>query len=253
MAEQTISDSDYRNYLRLTDIAAKYGGPEGLQGKISKLEEDAATFRTKSKDLEGRVPKEGAVVLEGDDAKRWDAFQALGKTPEELAAGVVLSAADKAKWDAFNALEVKPEDIPEIIKERDDLKVKDAQRARTDSIRDAVEAMGWPKEVAATIADMKSLDEAVFEVKPEKVKDGAGKETDAKVPYVVVKGGQAVKLAEFAAQTDALKGIRTTSTENDKAPEGNRWLEQNLTGNKTATRTAEDHTKAVTAQLDYNV
>jgi hypothetical protein len=221
MAEQTISDSDFRTFLRLTDIAGKYGGPEGLQNKISKLEEDAATFRTKAKDLEGKVAPEGATVLTGDDAKRWDAFQALGKTPEELAQGIVLTPDDKKEYEAFKALELKAADIPAIVKKANDLEAKDAQRTRTDTIAAVVEAMGWPKETAATIADMKSLDEAAFEVKTEKTKDAAGADVDGKVAYVTLKGGQPTKFAEFASQTDSLKGIRTSGTE--KTSEGNPW------------------------------
>jgi hypothetical protein len=38
--------------------------------------------------LKAATPAEGAVVLSGDDAKRWTAFQALGKTPEELTAAL---------------------------------------------------------------------------------------------------------------------------------------------------------------------
>lgn len=229
MADQTLNDSDYRTFVRLTDIAGKYGGAEGLQNKINKLEEDAATFRTKSKDLEKLVPPEGSKVLTAEEVKRWDAFQALGKTPEELVAGKVLTADEAKEQEAFAALNVKAADVTAIVTERDELKAKDAKRARTDSISAAVDAMGWPKEVSATIGDMKSLEEAAFEVKTEKVKDESGAEKEAKVAYVTLKGGQAEKLSDFAAKTDALKGIRTKADEGT-GDTSNRWFDQSTNG-----------------------
>lgn len=219
-----LSDTQYTDYVRLQDLSGKYGGAEGLRKKIDKLEEDGAGYRQSIKDLEAKVIPEGAKVLATKDAEEYEAFKALGKTPAQIAAATLLEGDDKAELDAFKALEMKAADVAAIITERDELKGKDAQRTRVDSITAAVEALGWPKEVAATIADMKSLDEAVFEVKTEKVKD-----KDTKVPYVTVKGGQAAKLAEFAAQTDSLKGIRTkddSGTNND----GGSWVDHQSSG-----------------------
>lgn len=223
-----ITEAQHAEYRRYQ----QFGTPDEVDGKIKESEKvkgENASLREKKRALEAKVPAEGATVLTGDDAKRWDAFQALGKTPEELAAGLVMTADERKKWEAFAALDVKPEDIPAIVEENKTLKDKDAERTRLDTLAAVVEAMGWPKETTATIADMKSLDEATFEVKKEKSKDGAGADVEANVAYVTVKGGQPVKFAEFAAQTDALKGIRTTG---DKAEGGaeNRWMDQTTRG-----------------------
>jgi hypothetical protein len=253
MAEVTITEAEDRERRRYVEL----GTPSDLSEKLKKnteLEADNKKLRDERTELRKKVPGEGAVVLQGDDAKRWDAFQALGKTPEELAAGLVLTPDERKEWDAFNALEVKAADVPHIVKERDELKQKDAQRSRMDTLAAAVEAMGWPKERVAAIADMKSLDEVSFEVKVEKAKDANGADTDAKVAYVTPKGGQPTKLADFASQNDALKGLLTTSDNGgEKEKEkGNKWMET-PTGGKSSVRSPEDHAKAITAQLDYNV
>jgi hypothetical protein len=73
MADHTISDSDFRLFLRLQDLASKYDGVDGLGKKIDKLEADAKDYREKIKTLEGRATEvpEGAVMLTGDDATKW--------------------------------------------------------------------------------------------------------------------------------------------------------------------------------------
>lgn len=205
-----ITEAEDREYRRYKEL----GTPSDLAEKVKKvgdLENDNKTLRDERRDLRGKVPKDGAVVLEGDDVKRWEAFQALQKTPEELAAGAVLTPDERKEWEAFKALELKAADVPNIVKERDELKSKDAQRTRQDTITAVVRAMKWPDETAATIADMRSLDGAKFEVKKEKVKDGTGAEVETDVPYVTVKDGQPAKFSDFAAQTEALKGIRTSA------------------------------------------
>jgi hypothetical protein len=218
-----ITDAQAGEYRRYT----QFGTPDevdGLKKEVERVKAENAKLRDKKRELEATVPPEGAKVLTGDDAKRWEAFQALQKSPEELAAGAVLSADDKKEWEAFKALEVKAADVPNIVKERDELKTKDEQRSRLDAIAAVVKAMNWPDETAATIGDLRSLDGAVFEVKKEKTKDATGADVDADVPYVTVKDGQAVKFSEFAAQTDALKGIRTSATE--EKSEDRKWPSQ---------------------------
>jgi hypothetical protein len=254
MADQTLNDSDYRTFVRLTDIAGRYGGAEGLQNKINKLEEDAATFRTKSKDLEKLVPAEGSKVLTAEEVKRWDAFQALGQTPEELAAGKVLTADEAKEQEAFTALGVKAADVAAIVTERDALKSKDAKRSRKDSISLLVKAEKLPDEAADTIADLGSLSEATFEVKSEKNKDASGKDVTIEVGYVTLPGQQPVKFSEYREQNAVLKGIRTGAGANEEKDKGsgNGWLPQETRG-ATGARTPGEHAKAVATQLDYSV
>lgn len=207
-----ITEAEEREYRRYREL----GTPDSLAEKVKKaadLEVDNKALRDERRELKTKMPAEGAVVLTGDDATRWAGFQKLGKTPEELAAGIVLTAAEAAEFEAFKALGIPAADVAKVQGERDEYKQKDAARIRRDSIAAAVEAMGWPKETAATLEDMKSLDGAVFEVKTEKGTDRAGKETDVPTPYVTFpgEGQKAVKLAEFASKTDSLKGLRTSS------------------------------------------
>jgi hypothetical protein len=223
-----ITDAQYNEYRAYLP----HGTPEAVAALAKKngdLEGDNKKLRDQRADLNKKVPPEGAVVLQGDEAKRWEAFVALGKTPEELAAGAVLTADERKKWEAFAALDVKPEDIPNIVKERDELKAKDATRTRRDSIALLVKAEKLPDEAADTIADLGSLAGATFEVKQEKKKDDAGKDVTVEVGYVTLQGQQPVKFSEYREQNAVLKGIRTeTATRQDEG--GRSWVEQGISG-----------------------
>jgi hypothetical protein len=225
-----LSDSQYTEFVRLQDFAAQYGGADGLRKKIDKLEKDGAGYRQAITDLEGKQVPDGAKVLTGDAVKRYEAFEALQKSPEELSAGAVLSADDKKEWEAFKASGVKAAEVQNIVKERDDLQAKDAQRTHRDTLAKVAKSMGWADEAAATMADMRSLDGATFEFKKEKAKDANGAEVEKEEPYVTVSGGQQVKFFDFAAQTDALKGIRTSAGEGERTDKT--WVSQSTGGGK---------------------
>jgi hypothetical protein len=73
--------------------------PTIVHGTDRQLIADNAKYRGRIRELKAKLqeaedklktatPAEGAVVLTGDDAKRWTAFQALQKTPEEIAAAL---------------------------------------------------------------------------------------------------------------------------------------------------------------------
>ncbi len=68
-------------------LKATHGGAEAalrvLAMKLNQVEADNATYRQQLKDLKGKLPGEGAVVLDGEQAAAWQAYQALGK-PDEL-------------------------------------------------------------------------------------------------------------------------------------------------------------------------
>jgi hypothetical protein len=247
-----ITEAQHAEYRRYQ----QFGTPDEVDGKVKeadKVKGENAALREKKRAAEAKVPPEGATVLTGDDAKRWDAYTALGKTPEELAAGVVLTADERKKWEAFNALDVKPEDIPAIVEENKALKEAGERRSWEDGVAAMAEAEGIPKEsVPALSAILRSLDpKAAIEVKKEKSKDGAGAEVERKVGYVTFAGQQAAKFSDLRKDTAELKGIRTVTSDETKEP-GNPWPAQETTG-KTGPRSPEDHRRAVTAQLDYNV
>lgn len=213
---------DRRDLMRLAAYdALGYDSPTAITKKLGEMERDNQTQREEIRDLKGKVPKDGSTVLTGEDAKRWDAFQKLGRTAEEI-------AADAKKLERWEALNLKPEEVATVQRERDELKTKDAARTRRDAIAAAVEAMGWPKDTAATLGDLKSLDGATFEVKTEKGKNAKGEDADLPVAYVTIAGQQPVKLSEFATKTESLKGLRTSAgTEHQ---EDRSYPEQNTGG-----------------------
>jgi hypothetical protein len=75
----------------IESLLSKYG-PDGAVGKVII---EAHDLRKKVAALKSRVPKEGAVILEGDDARRWSSYVALGE-PDALRAGL-------AERDTFKA------------------------------------------------------------------------------------------------------------------------------------------------------
>lgn len=74
--------------------------------------------RQRIRELEGRLPKEGAVILSGDDAARWEALKAH-----------------------------KPDEIAAALAERDTLKQQVANVARRETVRKAAEVVGYKASV----------------------------------------------------------------------------------------------------------
>lgn len=228
-----LSPAEERAFARYEAL----GTPEELQrlaGDNEKLKSENADRRQKVKDLEGELTTakaavpEGATVLTGDDAKALEALTAAG---------------------------MKLGDVPTVLQERDALKAKDALRTREDGIRAAVRAHGWPDETVATLLDMRSLEGAVFEVKTEKV-DDKGKQVDGQVPYVTLagEGQKPQKLAEFAAASPQLKGLRTEASSGAGAGSGGTpWPAQGSgsSGPQGATPTAEQLASAKRAGGEY--
>lgn len=247
-----ITDAQYNEYRAYLP----HGTPEAVAALAKKngdLESDNKKLRDQRTELNKKVPAEGAVVLQGDEAKRWEAFVALGKTPEELAAGTVLTPDERKEYEAFKALDLKADAIAAVVTENETLKADAAQRAWTDSVAAMAKAERIPEDsVPALSAILRALDpKAVIEVKTEKGKDAAGKDVDTKVGYITLTGKQAAKFADLRNETAELKGIRTEAG-TEKKEDGNQWFEQETQGKSTA-RSPDDHRKAVTAQLDYQV
>ncbi len=53
-------------------------------GVASKLFDENYQLRVKNRELTDKAPKDGALVLSADDAKKWTAYEAIGIEPKEL-------------------------------------------------------------------------------------------------------------------------------------------------------------------------
>jgi hypothetical protein len=245
-----ITDAQEREYRRYQEL----GTPDALADKVKKvtdLEADNKTLRDERKDLKTKVPADGAVVLTGENAARWQAAEkVLPAKPDDVAAAVVLTGDNAAKWKAVEAVDVAA--LTAQAAEADGLKKELGEINRRSSIAAAVEALGWPKETVATIHDMKSLDGATWEVKTEKVRGADGKDVDTPVPYLTLpgEGAKAEKLADFVAKTDSLKGLRTSVGEKEKPGIPYRPDPARESGGG-GTATAKDHENAVASQGAY--
>lgn len=165
-------------------------------------------------------PKDGTVILEGDDAKRWDAFKALNKTPEQITAA--LEEGEKAKG-------------------------KLAELDWSASARKAAEAAGFEADAFLAFPGVKDLS---FEVKRETVD---GKETDR----AYVKAGNETKpldmtFVETREDWKALKGA-LGKAETQPTPTGQRWTTERVEGRKSGKATEEDIRKATEATVNYQI
>lgn len=136
-----------------------------LFGDNHRLRSDKRKLTSQLKALQGKVPADGAVVLTGEKAKAWEAYQALGK-PEEI----------KSSLEARSGVE----------KELKELR-------RGEQIRSVSEVAGYKSSVLSRLAQLatEELEFAVEEVES----DGE------KIQRAVVKQGETKKpLAEYAKE-----------------------------------------------------
>lgn len=143
--------------------------------------------REKARELEAKLPPEGAVILTGDQAKAWETYTALGK----------------------------PEDVKRIKTEHADYAVQLTGLKRDEELRSVAETAGVKFPVLKTIAG-----NLAFETRP--VKDAkTGKEN----PVVHVKDGDAepVPLDDYAAAhwKDFLPALRPAQVEIHGTPRVN--------------------------------
>lgn len=127
--------------------------------------------------LDQQLPH-GAVVLKGDEAKAWAAYQALGK----------------------------PEDLAKVVSERDTLATKladaDARTARHAAVEQGAAALGWNLTALRAVADDKQLTLSMREVE---VDDGKGAKVKKSLPHVVRKddkGAESYELLDAVVQRD---------------------------------------------------
>lgn len=140
------------------DILTRFSGDAvRMAEQVSKLENDnykqrdeIRDYKSKITTLEGKVPADGAIVLTGDDASHWTAYQALGK-PDEIT---------KKITDGTTAQQ-----------ERDTL-------VRTAAVRDAADVTGFDADVlkerlGELLPEMREVDQDGKKVRQAFVKDGA--------------------------------------------------------------------------------
>src|SRR5690606_7778893 len=105
-----------------------------LEKKNADLERDNKKYRDRLRgmqdELKAAKPAEGAVVLSGDEAKRWTAFSKIEGDPADIA----------KRLDAGKAAEVKLAALTE--RERD---------------REAAEAIGWKPNVLSDLRASKKI------------------------------------------------------------------------------------------------
>jgi hypothetical protein len=100
----------------LERLVSRNGGSVDAVG-IQLLSENHG-YRQRIRDLEGRVPAEGAVILAGEDAQRWQAYQALGQPTDVQTAITELTTLrrDKAIADAADAAGYKAKVLGQLPK-----------------------------------------------------------------------------------------------------------------------------------------
>lgn len=185
---------------------------QAFQSRLAKMNGDAMAFATtlfdenfqhrqKIRELEGKVPADGSVVLSKADATRWEEFKALGKKPDEL---------------------------KQALKSSEDLTGEIATLKRKDVLRDVAEVgFADSKLKLSVLEDLDGKAEGIeYKIKEEKDKAG----NTRKVVYVVSEGKEspletfaAEKWADYVPALKLEQGQTTTKTgmTGDPAPRGN--------------------------------
>lgn len=160
------------------------------------LREERRQLRTQVSDLEKKVPGDGVVVLSADDVKKWQAYQALNLTPEQ---------------------------VTEVVTERDTLKGSLAEKDRSERIRNAAEAAGFKPAVLMDLTTAKGLHVEVRDEDVEVTEGGKKVTRKGKVPYVRPAGdekAQLVKLTTYVDQNlaDYKPALQATATKQNGVP-----------------------------------
>lgn len=163
----TPAPTDVDHAKLVEDLLKKHGndGNAALRAVLADRDE----WKSKHDAVTARLPKEGAVVLDGDAAKLWGTYQGLGK----------------------------PEDLQQAVYERDELRTQAATRARADLHGEAAKLTGFVPAVLSRLADQDEL-----EIVLQDGKDRAGKAV--KVPHVKTtddKGAEILTALDKHAET----------------------------------------------------
>lgn len=220
-----ISQPDLEAFFAVKPLLSKYNGADGIAGKIGELERDVVKERRRREQAEEKTPPTGSVVHTAEQAKRLENFEALGKSPEELAAAKILAPADAARLEAFDATGLKPDDVAGLKTKADELEKKDTARTRRDTLAAGFKAEGLDEKLIP--GALKLLDGAALELQQGKRKNGAGEDVEGKYLSVTLPGeGQKARtLAELAKEVEEFShlapGTPGGGTEGDRE-----WKEQ---------------------------
>jgi hypothetical protein len=157
----------------------------------SKLFDENFTLRSEKRDLKSKLPKDGSVVLTGDDA---------------------------AEYNAFKALNVKAADAKKAIDELPNLQKANKELASMENLRDLAEiGLDGSKLKLSVLKDqLARFPDAAISFKSEKDKEGK----EAKVAYIKKDGdSKELSFTEFANAelADYLPSLKV-STEATKQP-----------------------------------
>lgn len=182
---------------------------EAAQGIVDRL---VSKFGTMSRALE---------VLAGENFDYRETNRELSARVQQLGAkqvpdgAIVLTGEDAKSWNAIKAIEgVTPDKVPDVVKKSRDLEMKIAATDRESIVGKASESLKWNPKVLAGLLSQSKLD---LEMRDTIVRDGAGKESTEKVPYVRKAGDASAaweKLSEFGERDfkDFLPALRTAAS-----------------------------------------
>lgn len=189
-----ISDAQYRTLVRYEGM----GTPDEIEKKISDLTKDNGKQRDTIRDLEGKVPKEGSVVIPKEKAATFEAIEKIGKTADEITA-----ALDAGK---------KAEEKVAVMEWRD-------------SARAAAVAAGLNPEAFVVLPGVR---EYAFKVETKKDRDGKDV-TTAYATKAGEQGAQAVAIddafIDARAEWKPLRPALQAKAKDDDA-DGTRWASQ---------------------------
>lgn len=158
--EPTAKKHDRKDVDEVVDrLVSRYGTERAA---LRVLADENLDHRETARQLKTKIAKDGEVILSADDAKRWAAFQALGKKPEEITAA---------------------------ISENETLRAESAATKQKDVHRKAAEAVGYDADVLDDFATTRKLR---IEMRDTDVVE-RGKKEKKPLPYVVTGEGTAAK------------------------------------------------------------
>lgn len=186
---QDQKDGDAKGRPDLTEQARNLAQKHGdASAAIVHLLHEAKGYRDELRDLKGKVPGAGAVVLTADEAAAWAAYRNLGK----------------------------PEDVKKAVRERDEFAQEVATSRREKEMVPIAEITGYKVPLLMALADR---DKVAFVVKEEK----RGGEAE-KVVHVKGEGDETTPFHEYA---EAKWGLKPDGGGKAAGPRGTPTFESN--------------------------
>lgn len=232
-------EREYSGYLALgplEDVKSKLGKFPQIQAENGTKRKRIEELEKENGELKAKVP-DGAVILTGEDAKKYTA----AATEHGGLDGIVAKVAKTAELEA-----------------------KDAKRTREDAIRQAAKAESWDPDVtAAALSRDVEFAALSFEVRDtqREVKGANGQPTKetVKVGFVTLPDGKAVPLADWVASnaahlTPSLTAGAASAGSNGSVGGREHVEQRGRGGSEVATvKTQEDHRKAVESTANYTL